>query len=257
VDTIVHLAGMNAPEAETDPERAMMERSLLTLRLVNASIAAGIKRFIYISSAKVYGLNLTGMVDEDTPVRPINHYAITHHTAESYILAAHNKKVFDGIVLRLSNGLGVPVTPDVDCWGIIANDFCKQAVETRCIEMTGTGEAKRNFIPMSGVVDTLCFALDVPRDVIKDGLFNLGGASAMKIIELAKLISNRCERLFGFKPEILHAAHTPGEVYPELNYTSKKLVDSGFAPQSDITQEIDDILRLCKVNLATTSNVEI
>ncbi len=246
VHTIVHLAGMGEPEAEEDPQLAMMQRSLLALRIVMAGKSAGISRFIYVSSSKVYGSNLKDNVTEDTSARPLSHYAITHHTAEDYVLSAHYKGEFDGIVFRLSNGVGAPSSPEVDCWELIANNFCKQAVETRFIKMTGTGNLMRNFISLSDVVGALCFALDASREQIQDGLFNLGSANNMRIVDLAAIIASRCNHLFGFEPKFLHAKPLVDEVCPDLRYNSKKLVNAGYDPQSDLTHEIDNLLMMCK-----------
>src|SRR5262245_32752221 len=60
-----------------------------------------LRRFIYMSTAKVFGSNPTGVIDELSLPRPASHYAITHRLAEDYVLAAHDKQRVEGVVMRL------------------------------------------------------------------------------------------------------------------------------------------------------------
>lgn len=114
VDCIIHLAAMNEVESTRDPVGALEMNGLASLRLLEAAKAAGVRRFVYFSTAHVYGAPLQGSIDETSLPRPVHPYAITHKVAEDFVLAAHDRKQIEGVVIRLSNGFGAPVTPDVD-----------------------------------------------------------------------------------------------------------------------------------------------
>jgi len=71
--------------------------------------------------------------------RPVHPYAITHHAAEDFVLAAHDEKRLMGYVIRLSNGFGAPAHAGVDRWTLLVNDLCRQAVQTRQLILRSAG----------------------------------------------------------------------------------------------------------------------
>lgn len=126
VDCVVHLAAMNEIESARDPVSALQMNGMASLRLLEAAKAAGVRRFVYFSTAHVYGAPLQGEITEKTMPRPAHPYAITHRVSEDFVLSAHDQKHIEGIVVRLSNGFGAPVTPYIDRWTLLVNDLCKQ-----------------------------------------------------------------------------------------------------------------------------------
>ncbi|SVE58312.1 uncharacterized protein METZ01_LOCUS511166, partial [marine metagenome] len=64
VDAIIHAAGMNAQDCSSDPVSALRFNGLATSRILRSAIHAGISRFIYLSTAHVYGDPLIGVIDE-------------------------------------------------------------------------------------------------------------------------------------------------------------------------------------------------
>ena len=116
MDAIVHLAAMNEMDCARDPAAALEVNTALTLRLLNAAVAAGVRRFVYLSTAHVYGAPLRGHIDERALPRPVHPYAITHRAAEDFVLAAFDAGRIEGVVLRLSNGVGAPAHAAVDRW---------------------------------------------------------------------------------------------------------------------------------------------
>ena len=65
---VVHLAALNHVDSEVDPEQALLLNSLGTLKLLRASEHEGVERFIYISTAHVYGSPLVGTITEQTSI---------------------------------------------------------------------------------------------------------------------------------------------------------------------------------------------
>src|SRR5208337_5216210 len=63
-DTIVHFAAVNEIESARDPVGAFCVNSLGTLKLVRAAEEAGVRRFIYFSTAHVYRSPLEGIISE-------------------------------------------------------------------------------------------------------------------------------------------------------------------------------------------------
>jgi nucleoside-diphosphate-sugar epimerase len=85
VDTIIHCAGLvgSGRGAAEDYFRINVEG---TRALVNAAKGKGIKRFVFMSTAGVYGLNmLKGNVDETVPLRKSNGYTNSKIAAEEIV----------------------------------------------------------------------------------------------------------------------------------------------------------------------------
>src|SRR5262249_51271212 len=196
-DMVVHLAAMNEQDCERDPVLALKSNGIATLTLLQAAQSAGVRRFVYLSTSKVFGANPTGTIDESSVPRPKNHYAITHRLAEDYVVSAHNNGQLQGIVLRLSNSLGAPADPNVNAWMLIANDLCRQAATTKRIGLKSSGLAWRNFIAMADTVSAVRHALKMSPELLSDGLFHLGGPQCLRIWDLALCIARRADKMFG------------------------------------------------------------
>jgi UDP-glucose 4-epimerase len=249
-DVVVHLAAMNESDCEKNPEQALQSNGLATLSLVTAAHSTNVCRFLYVSTAKVFGPNPTGCIDEASLPHPANHYAITHRVAEDYVLAAHQKQLVQGVVLRLTNSVGAPVDPNTDAWMVIANDLCRQAATTGRIVLRSSGLAWRNFICMTDVVSALCHVIMMPTELLADGLFHLGGPDPLRIWDLALRICDRAEKLF--KRPMQHERVSPqaGEYHSLLDWRIDKLKSTGWAPTASFDDEIDSTLRMCSARLS-------
>ena len=244
-DTIVHLAGMNAQDCAADPAAAMEVNAAATTRLLQAAIRQRVKRFIFMSTAHIYGSPLTGAITEETKPTPIHPYALSHKAGEDAVLASHQIGEMAGIVIRLSNAYGAPVDRDVNCWMLLVNDLCRQAATSGRLVLRSAGLQKRDFIPLHDVVRAIKHFIDHHVDKYGDGIFNLGAEATYRIIDLTELIARRCEVVLGYRPEIERPDPVPGESYPELNYKINKLKKTGFSLNGNIENEIDVTLRFC------------
>jgi UDP-glucose 4-epimerase len=244
VDCVIHLAAMNEVESTRDPVGALKTNGLGSLCLLEAVKLAGVRRFVYFSTAHVYGSPLQGIIDETTLPRPVHPYAITHKVAEDFVLAAHDRKQIEGVVVRLSNGFGAPVTSDVDRWTLLVNDLCRQAAATGQLRLNSLGTQLRDFITLGDVGRAVNHLLQLDTDQLADGLFNLGGGKAMSILEMTERVAARWQALTGSEIAIVRPA---GDDVPPpvLSYRCDKLAATGFTLTSEVNREIDDTLKLC------------
>lgn len=245
VQAVVHLAAMNENECVADPGRAVLINTLGTLNVLQAAIDAGVQRFIYFSTAHVYGAPLVGSISEQTLPRPMHPYAITHHAAEDFVLAAHDQKKINASVVRLSNGFGAPTHPDIDRWTLLVNDLCRQAVQTRKLVLRSSGMQQRNFITLTDVGRAVRHLLGLSQVDCGDGLFNLGGDNSLSVWDMVQKISQRCQLTLGYLPSIERSVPRPDEQIGTLNYRSDKLQKTGFTLQSNLDEEIDKTLLVC------------
>ena len=245
VQAVIHLAAMNANECAADPGKSVLVNTLGTLNVLQASVEAGVERFIYVSTAHVYGAPLVGQITEQTLPRPIHPYAITHHAAENFVLAAHSQNKITGIALRLSNGFGAPTHPDVDCWTLLVNDLCRQAVQTRRMVLRSNGLQQRDFLSLMDVGRAMRHLLELPRVDCADGLFNLGGNASLSVWEMAQRVAQRCQIQLGFLPDIERPEPRENDQVEALRYSCQKLQETGYRLKGVIEEAIDETLLFC------------
>jgi UDP-glucose 4-epimerase len=245
VDTVVHLAGMNAQDCQADPSTAFEVNAVATGRLVDAAIKAGVKRFIYLSTAHVYGSPLTGVISEETCPVNLHPYATSHRAGEDLLRNAHQCGEIEAVVIRLSNAFGAPAHKDVNCWMLLANDLCRQAVTSRQLVLRKSGVQRRDFIPLSDVCRVVEHLLQLPKPELGDGVFNTGGKWSPTVWEMACIIQQRCKVVLGFEPEIIRPAPKSVEVTDALDYRIDKLSKTGFQLKAGRNEEIDYLIKFC------------
>ncbi len=244
VDAVIHLAAMNAQACAADPVAALEFNGVASVRLLSAAHSAKVKRFIYLSTAHVYGRPLMGRIDETTLPRPVHPYATSHRAAEDAVLAADASGWLTGVVLRMSNAFGRPVQAEADCWSLLFNDLCRQVALGPVLVLNGSGMQRRNFIAMADVCAALQHVLTVPAERLGARLFNLGSDWSPTIYECAQKVADLAQTITGIRPEI-RCSEATGESSPALNYVIDGLRASGFQPKQNHEQELSELMHYC------------
>jgi len=238
VDTVIHLAAVNVTESEQDPDLALEVNGRGTHRLLRLCHEQGIKRFIYFSTFHVYGPNAPQSITEETATRPIHPYAITHRLAEDMVNWYRYSFGMDTLILRLSNGFGFPADSLVDRWDVVFNDLCRQAIQNGEIRLRSRGEQHRDFISLTDVARAVQHLLNLPTKKWQDGLFNLGGARSMSILQVAELVASELIYYCGKTvPIIVPESDETPSTGPVL-YSIDKLKGTGFSLAGDVQEEI-------------------
>jgi UDP-glucose 4-epimerase len=246
MEAVVHLAGMNTADCANNPVAALEFNGVGTARLIRAAILQRVKRFIYLSTAHVYGAALKGVVDEHTCPEPRHPYATSHRAGEDAVRSAHEARAIDGIVVRLSNSFGAPVDPDADCWSLLTNDLCRQAVNTRRAVLRSDGIQRRDFVPISEACRAIAHLLTTQSSGLGDGVFNVGSGWVPTIIEMAELVATRVEAVLRFRPHIQKGSCTDAIGSGPLDFRSERLLATGFEPRRGaIVEELDRLIAFC------------
>ena len=255
VNVIIHAAGMNAQDCATDPITALAFNGLATAKLVAAASRASVKKFIYLSTAHVYASPLVGVITEETCPRNLHPYATSHLAGEHAVLSASSREKLQGVVLRLSNTFGAPMHKDANCWMLLVNDLCKQAVQMRQLVLQTSGLQHRDFIGLaevSYVVEEL-----VGYNLLEQAkVFNVGAGVSLSVIAMAQLIQQRCTEVLGFLPELQLKHSGVNEQSPTLTYSAHNLKTLGISCKSKSnTAEIDKLLQFCQTSFNQTKSI--
>lgn len=248
VDVVIHAAGMNAQDCSADPTAALEFNGLATARLLTAAVRTGVKRFIYLSTAHVYANPLVGDISEATCPRNLHPYASSHLAGENVVLDATLRGYIDGIALRLSNAYGAPTHMRSNCWMLLVNDLCRQAVENRKLVLRSSGLQQRDFIAMTEVCRVVEHMSTRNFETPQANVFNVGSGVSMTILEMAQLVQQRCKLVLGFEPELHRSATGSDEEHQLLKYRPDRLASIGVAVGIDNVSEIDNLLAFCRMS---------
>ncbi len=107
IDTVMHFAAHTVvPESVADPLKYYGNNTCGTRNLLAACAAAGIRHFVFSSTAAVYGMPESGVADEDTPTRPINPYGSSKLMSETMLRDLSAATALSHVILRYFNVAG-------------------------------------------------------------------------------------------------------------------------------------------------------
>lgn len=151
VKTIIHLSGLsNDPLANFDAKANDRMNYEDTRDLVDFAIERGVPRFIFASSASVYGLCDDKISKETDEVNPDSNYAKSKRKSEVYILEKKKEcKDFRPLIFRKATVGGVSLRMRFD---LIINSMVKSAMTVGKIFAFGGGENWRPIIDIGDVV---------------------------------------------------------------------------------------------------------
>jgi UDP-glucose 4-epimerase len=83
VDTVLHFAAHTiVPESVSNPLKYYGNNTCATRNLLEQCERAGVRRFVFSSTAAVYGIPASGLADEQAPTVPINPYGLSKLMSE-------------------------------------------------------------------------------------------------------------------------------------------------------------------------------
>lgn len=107
VSTILHFAALTiVPESVSDPLRYYANNTGGTRNLIACAVQAGVRHFIFSSTAAVYGIPPDGIASEDSPTAPINPYGTSKLMSEWMLRDASLAHGLEYVALRYFNVAG-------------------------------------------------------------------------------------------------------------------------------------------------------
>lgn len=107
IDAVMHFAGsIVVPESVSHPLLYYRNNTANSLALIEACQAVGVRRFIFSSTAAVYGVPANIPVGEDEETRPINPYGATKLMTERMLLDTASAHGLGVVILRYFNVAG-------------------------------------------------------------------------------------------------------------------------------------------------------
>lgn len=130
-DAVMHFAGsIVVPESVTDPLKYYANNTANTLHLLGACVRHGVNRFIFSSTAAVYGIADKALVSEDEPLAPINPYGASKMMSERMIADAAAAHPLKYVILRYFNVAGAEAGGRLGQSGGVATHLIRVACQT-------------------------------------------------------------------------------------------------------------------------------
>lgn len=249
IGTIMHFAGsIIVPESVADPLKYYRNNTAASRSLIEACIKAGVGRFIFSSTAAVYGNPPTRMVTEQTPATPVSPYGWSKLMTEQMladVAAAH--PAFRYIALRYFNVAGADPTGRTGQVTPNATHLIKLACETAlgrrdALNIFGTdyptpdGTCIRDYIHVSDLADAHVCALGHLEQAGDSLVLNCGYGRGYSVRQVAAAMDRAAGRSLR-KVEAPRRAGDPVELVAD----STRLRDLlGWRPRLD---DLDLIVR--------------
>src|SRR6201985_2445467 len=175
VDSIIHFAGsVVVPDSMRDPLAYYRNNTMTTRNLLNAAVKFGVCRFIFSSTAAVYGNPDQVPVSEDAPTRPLSPYGSSKLMSEIMLHDVASAHGMNYVALRYFNVAGADPLGRIGLATVGATHLLKIAVEAATgqrakIDVYGTdyptqdGSCIRDFIHVSDLVEAHRSALSYLR----------------------------------------------------------------------------------------------
>lgn len=192
VDCFIHLGAANDIDS-ADPAYAINASVLGARYALDFCVKNNIKRTFYYSTFQVYGY-VEGEMSENSELKPVNDYGITHQFAEQYFEMYQRTKGLDYIIIRPTNIYGSPMYKSTDRWSLVPSCFCKELIEKNEINLLSSGLQKRDFISVEEIAITNVKLLE-NFDQFKNKVINVGSGTDYTIREIAEYVIEEYERM--------------------------------------------------------------
>jgi UDP-glucose 4-epimerase len=245
-DVVIHCAGFNAGDCELDPVKALEFNGVYTARLIDSAVKANVSKFLYFSTAHVYSSPLKGLVTDNSCPENLHPYAFTHLAGEKAVLYAALNADISSAVLRITNCFGKPVHRDANCWMLLVNDLCRQAVEVKALNVKSNGTQLRDFISISKLCRDVLGILESPMAGLKTnkGIINISDGNGLSVTEMAIMVQERCSAVLGYTPDLTFNTGDIIEYDKELTIVPSSCI-SNLGNTDNKINEIDELLVFC------------
>ena len=232
-DAVIHFAA-NAlvGESMTNPSKYFRNNVCNGLKLLDATIAAGVKKFVFSSTCAIYGPPDRIPMTEDLPQRPINPYGESKLMFEKMLQWYQRIHGLEFVAFRYFNAAGAS-----EKFGehhriethLIPNILQVALGRAKECEIYGTdyptpdGTCIRDYIHIIDLAQAHILALEPGRQ----GFYNLGNGDGYSV----RQVIATCEKISGRPIPIVEKPRRPGDPPQLIASAAKAIRELGWKPQ--------------------------
>ena len=249
VTAIIHFAGsIVVPESIEDPLGYYENNTVNSRSLIEAAVSAGVKQFIFSSTAAVYGMPEENPVREDARLNPISPYGSSKLMTEMMLKDTAFAHDFEYVALRYFNVAGADQEGRSGQSTPAATHLIKVASQAALGERThmdvyGTdyetedGTGIRDYIHVTDLAKAHLLALNYLREGGKSEVFNCGYGRGFSVLEVIDAV----KRASGVDFKVNLAARRAGDPAALIACADKIRETLGWVPDHDDLDKITAI----------------
>jgi UDP-glucose 4-epimerase len=248
---VMHFAALSlVGESMADPGKYWRVNVNGSLNLIEASLAAGCRNFVFSSTCATYGDQDGVVLDEDTVQQPINAYGGSKKAIEEILRDFGKSAGLNHVIFRYFNVAGADPDGEVGEQHVPETHLIPlmlDAIEGKRPALTvfgsdyatPDGTCIRDYVHVSDLVDAHVLGLRWLLDGKGDRVFCLGsgkGFSVREVIEASRLVTNR-------EVPIIEGGRRAGDATSLVSGSVRAVSELGWSPQrSTLAQMIGDAL---------------
>lgn len=226
-DFVIHLAAQISVARSIQNPLYDAEANIIGLvNMLQFSQQYNVKKFIFASSAAIYGNNTNlPLTERETPL-PIAPYGVSKWVGEQYCSNWASQHELDAVCFRFSHVFGPRQTSE---GGVVAT-FITKSLQNETVEIHGNGEQTRDFIYVKDVAHAIFRA----SQSFITGTYNLSTNTRTSVNQLIQIMHAQGYTLNttytqAREGDILHSSLSNEKIKTELDWVPKYSIEEGLA----------------------------
>jgi UDP-glucose 4-epimerase len=249
IEIVFHVAALpSVPRSLKDPWGSHDANVNATVRLLEASRAARVRRVVYSSSSSVYGDTPTLPKVETMEPLPRSPYAASKLSSEQYVLAYARGGLVEGVALRYFNVFGPRQSP-FSAYAAVIPLFLQAAALGTSVTVFGDGEQTRDFTYVSNVVEANVRAAFASAEVASGWAVNVGAGTRTSL----NAMLNLAREVTGTQIPAQYENARAGDVRDSLASLERTARLIGYAPDVDLREGLARTWRWMQARMAVES----
>lgn len=225
-DAIYHFAAIaSVQECKHNPVYSSEVNSRSTLILLDLAQEYKVEKFIFASSAAVYGDHPEFPKVESSPVEPISIYGIDKYASEQYVMEYARLKKIEGTAFRFFNVFGPKQDPSSPYSGVLSIFHnCTVRENGKNLIIFGDGKQTRDFIFIADLIKAL--TLPLKNSNLNNKVINAATGLQTSLLDVVAAF----EEILAKKIEIEFKEARQGDIKHSLA-NIELLKEAGFQPE--------------------------
>jgi UDP-glucose 4-epimerase len=236
-DLLIHTATAN-DSISKNTLKGIELSAVGTKNMLDFAARNKIQRAIVFSTLQVYGTELTGIINENSPLHYQNDYGLNHLFGEMYAELYTRLGKVQCVSVRPSNVYGRILTDAFTRWSLVPGCFCKEARESGTITIKSSGKQMRNFINLENLSRAVSAIIQHFPGSYE--CYNLASSRANTMLEVAAIVKNVYQQHFNGKVELVVTGTEPAQTN-QFTVSMDKLTEIGFTEDANYTLESEII----------------
>ncbi|MCC9071721.1 NAD(P)-dependent oxidoreductase [Flavobacterium sp. F-65] len=237
-DVLVHLISLDHRQSDGNPILVSSVNITPVWFLLDTFSKKGLKKFIYFSTAQVYGMLQDEIVTESKMLLSQNPYGLTHQIGEVICEYYNRTSDVDCHVVRLSNSYGAPIFEENNCWWLVINDLCRMAYTQKLIVLQSDGSPLRDFIHGWDVCRGVEAIIETKE---KHLIYNLSSGITLSILEIAEKIKKVFAERYNIELPIKVTEQNKNSKTMIYKLDNSLICSIGFEPKLSLEDGINDL----------------